>query len=327
LPVTTPTPSPDPDRPADGPEPDAAAPPEAVPDPAAAAVPGPVAWPPAGAFMIESAAPPARKRASLWGEGLSALGIAAWLTVLGFPLGWLWSAVAPWTPVQMTPDGGVLAQPEQEQMIADEGWYLLITVVAGLVIAALAWALLRRYRGAFMMVGLAVGGGFGGVLTWWFGHNLGLDHFRDLLQHAPNGANFGAPVNLRVQQVGLWHGWLPYARGDVLALAIAATALYLLLTGFSSYPSLRGPDPAPPVMPGFYPDGLPPEVPGGQVPGGQVLGGQVLGGQVLGGEVPGGEAPGGGQPPVESRAQPPSNGAGLGAGAGLPGPVPLSSDS
>jgi hypothetical protein len=38
---------------------------------------------------------------------------------------------------------------------------------------------------------------------------------------------------------------VPYARGDVLAMAIAALVVYLLLAGFSAYPSLREPDPAP----------------------------------------------------------------------------------
>ena len=59
--------------------------------------------------------------------------------------------------------------------------------------------------------------------------------------NAPVGTHFQLPVNLRVQQVGLWHGWLPYARGDVLFLAIAAVLSYALLAGFSAYPSLRPP--------------------------------------------------------------------------------------
>jgi hypothetical protein len=178
-------------------------------------------------------------------ELILALGVAVVVALSGFPLGWLWSAVAPKTPVQMVADGAVLSQPEQEQMIADEGWYLFLTVLAGVLAAGLVWALLRRYRGVPMVVGLALGGVVGGSLAAWFGHHIGYAHFRQLALHAPIGTNFLAPVNLRVKQVGFWHGFLPYARGDVLAMAIAAMVVYLLLAAFSSYPSLRGPDPEP----------------------------------------------------------------------------------
>jgi hypothetical protein len=204
-------------------------------------------------------------RPKLGTELLVALGVAAVITVLGFPLGWLWSAVAPKVPVQMIAQGAVLAQPEQEQLIADEGWYLLITVVAGVLFASLVWAFLRRYRGAPMAVGLALGSAFGGVLAAWFGSWIGADHFRDLAAHAPVGTNFSLPVNLRIKEVGLWQGWLPYARGDVLALAIAASVIYLLLAGFSAHSSLRRP-PRPAQQPGSAtPVGW--AAPGGGLPG------------------------------------------------------------
>ena len=178
-------------------------------------------------------------------ELLLSLGVAVVVALAGFPVGWLWSAVAPRTPVQMISDGAVLSQPEQEQMIADEGWYLFLTVLAGVLAAGLVWAFLRRYRGVPMVLGLAVGGVVSGSLAAWFGHHIGYAHFRELALHAPVGTSFLAPVNLRVRQVGWWHGFLPYARGDVLAMAIAALVVYLLLAGFSAYPSLRGPDPTP----------------------------------------------------------------------------------
>ncbi len=183
---------------------------------------------------------------SEWAVGIreifAALGVALVLALAGFPLAWLWASVAPHVPVQMTSDGAILSQPEQEQMIAGEGTYVFITVGAGLLVAALAWALLRRYRGYPMALGLGVGGVVGGSITAWFGHQIGLAHFRDLLAHAPVGTNFLAPVNLRVAQLGWWHG-LPYARGDALTMAITALVVYLLLATFSAYASLREPDP------------------------------------------------------------------------------------
>jgi len=172
-------------------------------------------------------------------EALVAFGVAVLVAALGFPLGWLWSRVAPHAPAVMTPDGAAYATPNQEQLIADEGWYVFLTFLAGLVLATLAWVLLRRYRGVPVLLGLGVGGVVGGVLTYWTGHHIGLAHARELVRNAPVGMHFALPVNLRVQQLGLWHGWLPYARGDVLFLAITAVLLYALFAGFSPYPTLR----------------------------------------------------------------------------------------
>jgi hypothetical protein len=144
-------------------------------------------------------------------------------------------------PAVRTADGAVLAQPEQEQMVAGEGWYLIITVLAGIAVAVLAWVVLRRYRGVAILVGVVVGSVAAGILAYWLGHHIGLSHARYLADHAAVGTTFTIPPNLRAQQVGLWHGWLPYAKGDVLAMAIAGVVTYVLLAGFSQYPTLRRP--------------------------------------------------------------------------------------
>jgi hypothetical protein len=182
-------------------------------------------------------------------EILFALAVAVVIAALGFPLGWLWSHLAPHSPAVMTVDGAAYATPNQEQIIGDEGWYVLLTAAAGLVLAVGVWVGLRRYRGVFVLLGLGVGSVAAGVLTYWTGHRIGLAHARDLIAHAPVGAHFSLPVTLRVQQLGLWHGWLPYARGDVLFLAMVAVLTYALLAGFSRYESLR-----PSRLPGFSSD-------------------------------------------------------------------------
>jgi hypothetical protein len=178
--------------------------------------------------------PTERARPRYRREALIGLVLAVLVTLLGFPLGILWSAVAPHVPAVMTADGPVYAQPNGEQPVGAEGTYVFLTLGTGLVLAILAWIVLRRYRGLAVLLGLALGGLGGGVLTWWYGHKIGR-------HSAPVGAHFDAAVNLRVRQVGLWHHWLPYARGDVLLLAIAAILMYVLLAGFSPYPSLRRP--------------------------------------------------------------------------------------
>ncbi len=184
---------------------------------------------------------PAGKRRRLGVEALVALVAAVVVAALGVPLGALWSALAPHAPALMTNDGAVYAEPEAEYLVGAEGWYVFLTLGAGVLVAALAWALLRRYRGVLVLLALGLGGAAAGVLAFWFGHRQGYAHAKDLVAHAAPGTHFTLPVNLRVGQYGLWHHWLPYARGDVLFLAIAAVLVYVLLAGFSPYPSLRRP--------------------------------------------------------------------------------------
>jgi hypothetical protein len=225
-------PTPEPSYPETVPAPRPALEPATEPAPVAAGFPWP-GYPGPGA--------PAAQRRRLGVEAAVALVAAVVVAALGFPLGALWSALAPHAPALMTGDGPVYAQPEAEYLIGAEGWYVFLTLGAGILVAVLAWALLRRYRGALVLLALGLGGAGAGVLAFWYGHRIGLAHAKDLAAHAAPGTHFTLPVNLRVGQYGLWHHWLPYARGDVLLLAIAAVLVYVLLAGFSPYPSLRRP--------------------------------------------------------------------------------------
>src|SRR5215475_9505166 len=117
-------------------------------------------------------------------EMLAALAVAVVVAALGFPLGALWSALAPWLPAVQQDSGPVYADPEGEQLIAAEGWYLFITVLAGIALAVLVWVLLRRYRGVALGVALAAGAVAAGILTYWTGHHIGLAHARYLAEHA-----------------------------------------------------------------------------------------------------------------------------------------------
>jgi hypothetical protein len=184
---------------------------------------------------------PARERRRLGVEALVAFVAAVVVAALGIPLGALWAALAPHAPALMTTEGPVYAEPEAEYLVGAEGWYVFLTLGAGILVAALAWALLRRYRGVLVLLALGLGGTGAGVLAFWFGHRQGHAHAKELVAHGAPGTHFSLPVNLRVGQYGLWHHWLPYARGDVLFLAIAAILVYVLLAGFSPYPSLRAP--------------------------------------------------------------------------------------
>jgi hypothetical protein len=174
-------------------------------------------------------------------EVLVGLAVAVVIAGLGPGLGLLWSKIAP-HPYKIMIDGGpVWAKPTDERVVADENIYLFLMIGMGLVLAVLAWVLLRRFRGPVVLLGLAAGGVGAGVLTYVVGYRIGYVHAKYLLYHADLGTLIRMPVDLRAQQVGLWHGWLPFARGDVLTLAITAVLVYLMLAGFSAYPALRPP--------------------------------------------------------------------------------------
>jgi hypothetical protein len=188
----------------------------------------------------DPAGPPPPK-VSLWAELGVGLAVLVGVGLLGFPLGWLWQRIAPHTPAVREVDGAYLTAPEAEHRIADEGWYLVLTVGLGLVLAIAVWVLLRRFRGPLVALGLTLGALASGIITWKFGHRFGYADARAIID-APTwtgSTNFTLPVDLRAAEIGLWHGVLPYAKGDVLAMAITVVLIYVLLAGFSPYPALR----------------------------------------------------------------------------------------
>jgi hypothetical protein len=196
-------------------------------------------WPPEAARPPEAPRP---RRHRWWFKSLVALATAAVIAALGLPLGALWSALAPWLPGIKQSDGVYLADVEGEQRAAQEGWFIVLSVGSGLVIAIVAYYALRRFRGAFTVTALAIGGAVAGWLAWWFGHNIGRDHALELARTAPIGTLIKFPVDLRIKQPGnveLWHGWFPHVGGVLMYLAIAAVAGYMLISGLSTPPEVK----------------------------------------------------------------------------------------
>jgi hypothetical protein len=180
----------------------------------------------------------ARNRVA-WREVLIALSVAVTLAALGLPIGLLWRAVSPKVEFVMTEAGATTVQTEPEGFVAGDGWYVLITFVAGVVAAVVVWNLLRRRRGPLIMLGLVLGCIAGGVLTAWIGHQIGYAHYRSLATHAAVGTHFFRPPSVRSGYVGLWFGFLPRVQGAVLVEAIAAATAYLVLAAFHVEPDLR----------------------------------------------------------------------------------------
>ena len=168
--------------------------------------------------------------------------VAVVVAALGAPIGWLWAAIAPEVEMVKTQIGPYPIEPAPEGYVADDGWFVLLGASAGVLFGVLAWYLLRRHRGPLILVALVAGSIGGSVLAAWLGNRVGLADFRQLAAQAPLGARLFRPAQLRISDVGLWHGFLPRVRGVVLVQAFAAAAAYTTLAGFHAAPSLRDDD-------------------------------------------------------------------------------------
>ncbi|WP_373321693.1 DUF2567 domain-containing protein [Micromonospora okii] len=195
-----------------------------------------MAYPPAGG----------RTRQRLGRAVAAALGATAALTVLGLPLGLLWAAVAPDTPVVMTARGAVYAEPQPEQPIAADGWFSLLGLGFGVLAALALWVLLRRWRGPGGLFAGAVGGLGAALVAWQVGRRIGLSTYQRLLAEAPDGQAFTKPADLRAGGLHRFLDVLPVPYGNLLLPAFAVAVTYTLLAGWSRWPSLRAePEPHP----------------------------------------------------------------------------------
>ncbi|MGY3518054.1 DUF2567 domain-containing protein [Micromonospora sp. PTRAS2] len=251
----------DADRPAPRPDPTAGpvpGPPAApAPDPTEGLVHGPPAHqPPAGPFagppqypfgapptgpVLAGPVPSERRPGRVIGV---ALGAAAVLTALGVPLGLLWAAVAPDTPVVKTAEGAVYAQPQPEQPIAADGWFSLLGLGFGVLAALALWVLLRRRRGPVGLLAGAAGGLGAALVAWQVGRRVGLSAYERLLASAPDGQAFTKPADLRAGGLHRLFDLLPLPYGNLLLPAFGVAVTYTLLAGWSRWPSLR-PEPEP----------------------------------------------------------------------------------
>jgi len=174
------------------------------------------------------------------------------VTALGAGVGWLWEAIAPRLPVIKSAQGFLYASDEPEQPVGSDGYFVFIGLGVGILIAILAWVLLRRYRGATVLVALTVGSLAGATLAAWVGHKIGMAQFKPVSAAAPIGARLEVPLTLNmtsldVNKLGRW----PRVNGVVAAQALAAAFAYTALAGFSAYADLgrHRSYPAPPPPP------------------------------------------------------------------------------
>lgn len=112
---------------------------------------------------------------SRWREDtLTGLLTAAVVVLLGAPTGLLWSALAPHARVVVAGGEGFIADAQTEVFIAGDGWFVGITLLAGILTGVLGW-LAARGSGPFVVVGLAVGGALAALVASRVGLRVGQD--------------------------------------------------------------------------------------------------------------------------------------------------------
>ena len=158
--------------------------------------------------------------------------------VLGGPLGLLWAWIAPSVPVVATGRSIVVDDPSPEQYIAADGWYTLLGLGFGVLVAVLAWLVLRRDRGPFLLLGVVVGTlGAGYLVGPWVGEMIGKSGFEHWRETAVRGATYMAPPEV-------------HSTGPKLVSAFAAAIVLTLLAGWSNDPDLDQPG----ARPGYGPN-------------------------------------------------------------------------
>lgn len=152
---------------------------------------------------------------------LPAISILSTAGLLGIPLGWVWSLMAPAERVRVVTPAGDRAPLELESWhrFDDLGIYTLLAIGIGLVVGAIVW-LLRERRGPVALIAATAGSALAGWLGTQMGSAFANAHYK--LDSAPA---LGAVV---AQAPVLESSW-------VLVAAPMATALaYLVLASWNS---------------------------------------------------------------------------------------------
>ncbi len=189
-------------------------------------------------------APPSRGR-----QALIPVAIVLAVAAFGVAVGWLWAEIAPRVPV-VKADGGryYYGVAEPEQAVAGDGWFLVLGVIVGVLLAIAAWVLLRRYRGYVMMAALGLGSILGAWVAWFVGYKIAMTEFTRVAATTPVDGRLNAPLELAMTNMNPHKWWFPGLTGVIVAQALAAVLVYTILAGFSAFEDLgtRRPVPLPP---------------------------------------------------------------------------------
>ena len=123
--------------------------------------------------------------------------------LLGAPVGLLWSAVAPHAHVTVAAGDAYISDAATEVFIAGDGWFIGLTLLAGLVCGVLGW-LAARGSGPFVVVGLAVGGVVASYVASRVGVRVGQDALRAAVRGGVQGTYVGNIALRATAAVVVW---------------------------------------------------------------------------------------------------------------------------
>jgi hypothetical protein len=126
--------------------------------------------------------------------------------VLGLLAGLIWGEVAPRALLQeVSPGTAEFVNVETSAFIVADGWFCLISAVAGLITGLLGYRFLLTARTgdraaegvrAAAAAGLILGGIAGGLVMLWIGERVGLSDYDQHLASSPAGTLFPASLAL-----------------------------------------------------------------------------------------------------------------------------------
>lgn len=170
-------------------------------------------------MVTAGALPPARPRTlpSVRAEAVAGAGVAVATTLLGAPVGLLWSAVAPHAVVVVRSGRPDLADPLGRAFVGADLWFLAVALLAGMAVGLGTLPLLRRY-GPGPVLGLAVGGLVAAEIARRTGHLVGLDDARALVRSGQDGRT---QVAVRLRS---WQALLAWPVGSLATCLVALLA-------------------------------------------------------------------------------------------------------
>ncbi|HVV08759.1 DUF2567 domain-containing protein [Amycolatopsis sp.] len=163
--------------------------------------------------------PRPRPRVVVKADLLPSVSVLSMIGLVGIPLGWLWSRLAPAERVRVF-DGGQLIPLQLESWHRFDGLaiYALLGLAAGVVTGAIVW-LLRERRGPVIMIAAVLGA----VLSGWLGVTMGEAFVSGA--YAVSGAPKVGDVLDKAPQLESW--WV------LVAQPLATALTYGLLAGWN----------------------------------------------------------------------------------------------
>lgn len=164
------------------------------------------------------------------------------VSVLGFGLGLLWYLAAPPLPVRKVEGGFAYIQPNPEQPVAADGWFAILGLLFGVLVALAFWALLRRSRGPVQLAGLVLGAIAAGWIAFNFGMALEKQKYEAGMKSAAMEQVVDSPA--KINTVKRFKVCLSGCKqiplvGTPLIPALGVSLAYAVLAGWSRWPSLR----------------------------------------------------------------------------------------